>query len=218
MKTALVIGATGLVGTQLVDLLIKDDRFSTIKIFVRRTTGRKNAKIQEHIIDFDKQEQWKQMVTGDVLFSSMGTTIKKAGSQDAQYKIDYTYQYNFAKAAAENGVAAYVLVSSAGASAQSKIFYNRMKGELENAVKQLPFAHISIMQPGILAGNRQEFRPGEKIGIAVMSVFKYIPGLTRFRPIDANIVAKAMINASFKNKKPVATYTLQQVFDEAETA
>lgn len=218
MKTAIVLGATGLVGTQLVDLLMKDDRFTTIKIFVRRTTGRKNAKIQEHIIDFDKPDQWKTLVTGDVLFSAFGTTIKKAGSQDTQYKIDYTYQYDVAKAAAENGVATYVLVSSAGASPNSKIFYNRMKGELERDVKQLPFRNIHIFQPGILAGNRLEFRAGEKIGIAVMSVFKYIPGLKQFRPIDAKIVAQAMINASFQNKKPVATYTLQQVFDEAETA
>jgi uncharacterized protein YbjT (DUF2867 family) len=107
-KIAIVIGATGLVGSQLVQLLLKDDRFSKIKILARRGTGITNSKLQEHIINFNHPEQWKHLVTGDVLFSALGTTLKTAGSKEAQYKIDHTYQFNVAKAAAENQVPDYV--------------------------------------------------------------------------------------------------------------
>ena len=139
MKTAVVIGATGLVGSELVALLLADSRFETVKVFVRRSTGRQHPKLEEHLVNFDAVETWKEQLTGDVLFSAMGTTLKQAGSKDAQYKIDYTYQYNVAKAAAENGVPQYVLISSAGASPKSRIFYSRMKGELEESVKKLTF-------------------------------------------------------------------------------
>ena len=123
-----------------------------------------HAKLQERIVNFDAVPEWKALLTGDVLFSSLGTTLKQAGSKEAQYKVDFTYQYNIAKAAADNGVSQYVLVSSAGASPQSRIFYSRMKGELEEAVKTFSFPHITILQPGILQGERDEFRLGERIG------------------------------------------------------
>lgn len=215
MKTALVIGATGLVGSHLLRQLLADDRFEKVKIFTRRSTGIQNPKLEEYIIDFDQPEQWQHLLTGNVLFSALGTTLKKAGSKPAQYKIDYTYQYNMAKAAAANGVADYVLVSSAGASVDSKIFYSRMKGELERDVMQLPFKHIHIIQPGILVGQRKEKRAGEKIGIALLSVLYHIPGLTAYKPIPAETVAKAMINASFDESKSLQVHTLQGVFDLA---
>ena len=162
MKTAVVIGATGLVGSHLVDLLLQDNRFDKVKIFVRRTTGITNSKLEEHIINFDDTDTWQNKVTGDVLFSALGTTIRQAGSQPAQYKIDYTYQYNFAKTATQNGVRTYILISSAGARANARLFYSRIKGELEEAVRKLSFAHIHIIQPGILTGPRSENRLGEK--------------------------------------------------------
>jgi len=108
MKTAIVIGATGLVGNELVQLLIKDSRFEKVKVFARRTTGLQHNKLEEHLINFDAPDTWKKQVTGDVLYSSMGTTIGVAGSKEAQYKIDYTYQYQAAKIAANNGVQEYV--------------------------------------------------------------------------------------------------------------
>lgn len=211
-KTALVIGATGLVGRQLVEQLLADARFGKVRVFVRRSLERRHPKLEEHIVDFDRPQDWREQVKGYVLFSALGTTIKKAGSQEAQYRIDHTYQYETAQAAAQNGVPVYVLVSSAGASEGSRIFYSRMKGELERDVKTLPFSAIHIIQPGILAGQREEFRLGERIGLGLMSVLQYVPGLKAYRPIDASLVARAMIRAALREEPGVYTYTLEEVF------
>jgi len=214
-RSAIVIGATGLVGSSLVQLLLKDNRFSTIKIFVRRSTGIQHVKLEEHIINFEEPNQWQHLVNGDVLFSALGTTLRQAGSKEAQYKIDYQYQYNFAKAAAQNGVPVYVLVSSAMASERSRIFYTRMKGELERDVKPLPFQNIHILQPGVLAGKRTESRMGEKVGIKILRFLNSIGIAKQQKPIDAAIVAQAMINVSFKTAQRVSVYSLLQVFEAA---
>jgi uncharacterized protein YbjT (DUF2867 family) len=196
MKKALVIGATGLVGKQLVSQLLEDSGFSEVICFVRRPSGVTHPKLTEHLVDFKSPDSWSQMITGDVLFSCMGTTIRTAGSQEAQWEVDYTYQWNTAERAAANGVAHYVLLSAAGVTPGSRIFYNRMKGELDEAVQQLPFRQIDIIRPSILAGNRQEVRTGERIGIAVMGALRFIPGVRKYRPIMDVTVARAMISAS----------------------
>ncbi len=212
MKTAIVIGATGVTGTQLVAQLLKDSRFEQVKVFVRRPTGITNNKLQEHIVNFNQPDSFRKLVTGDVLYSAMGTTLKAAGSKEAQHLIDYTYQYNMAKIAAANGVNALVLVSSAGANASSKIFYSKMKGELERDVQLLPFDAIHIIRPGMLAGDRKEHRGGEKIGIAVMNLVSKIPGLHALKPILGAEVAQAMINATFKDQLGIHSYSLGEVF------
>src|SRR5687768_5421023 len=167
---ALVIGATGMVGSQLIQQLLADKRFEKIRVFSRRSLDIKHQKLEEHLINFDYPEQWKGLVRGNVLFSALGTTLSKAGSKGAQFKIDYKYQYQFAKAASENGVPQYVLVSAAYASPSSKIFYSRMKGILEKDVKKLSYQNITILKPGMLSGERKEERTGEKIGITVSNL------------------------------------------------
>ena len=132
---ALVIGATGATGKDLVNKLLEDKDFQEVHAFVRRPLNIKNEKLKAHVVDFEKPEEWKDLVKGDVAFSCLGTTLKDAGSKDAQRKVDFDYQYQFAKNAKENEVEDYILVSSYGANPNSKIFYSRMKGELEKEVK-----------------------------------------------------------------------------------
>lgn len=198
-KKAILIGATGLVGSHILQLLLLDERYESVKVLHRRSTGISHPKLIEHIINFDDQESWKMLVFGDHLFSALGTTLKKAGSKDAQYKIDYTYQYNFAKIASENGVSNYALVSSLGANPDSGSFYPRIKGELDKAVQELSFNNTLILRPSFLDGNRDEFRLGERIGIAVAKVVCKIPGLKKYHPIKAETVANAMIEGVNKN-------------------
>ncbi len=213
-KTAIVIGATGLVGSHLVQLILTNKKYKLIKIFTRRSLGLESNKIKEFIVDFNNIDSFSKDLTGDTLFSSMGTTIKSAGSKKAQYMVDFTYQYMIAKAASDNGVKNYILVSSAGANASSKFFYMRMKGELDEAVKELDFSNINIIRPASLDGNRNEERTGEKIAIKVTNgMAKLIPGLKKYRPIHANIVAKAMINANNKvNYAKYTIYSYEEVF------
>ena len=214
MKKAVVIGGTGMVGVQLIKLLIETDAFSEIVSLVRRSSGVKHPKLNEHIIDFDKPETWGQWVTGDVLFSTLGTTLAKAKSKDNQYRIDFEYQYITAEIAAKNGITNYVLVSSAGASSKSTIFYSQMKGKLEDAVSVLPFKTISILRPGQLDGERTEKRAGEKAGLSVMYFMNKLGLLKRYRPIQAEQVARAMINAARKTES--ASYTLAEMHKLAE--
>lgn len=214
MKKAIIIGATGMVGTQLIQLLIENEEYSEIVSLVRRPGGVKSPKLVEHVINFDMPETWSKYMSGDVLFSTLGTTIAQAKSRDAQYRVDFKYQYSVAEIAANNNVPHYVLVSSAGANSNSKVFYSRIKGELEDAVRKLPFEYTHILRPSILAGNRIQNRTGEKAGIQIMNALNKVGLFKRYRPIDANIVARAMIQAA--ERKQSATFTLDEVFKLAD--
>ncbi|MDR1056381.1 MAG: NAD(P)H-binding protein [Prevotellaceae bacterium] len=210
-KKAIVIGATGLVGSELIDLLLQDDNFGEIAAFVRRPILIEHPKLKQHIIDFAQSGNWQSLVTGDVLFSALGTTLRQAKGKANQYRIDYTFQYNFAKIAAENGVKEYVLVSSAGANAKSMFFYMRMKGGLENAVLQLPFSKIVIIRPAQLYGNRKEKRTGENLGLMFTKAMNKIGLIKSFLPIHARTVARAMIN-SLKTGNQHNFYSKNELF------
>ncbi|GLR17151.1 NAD(P)H-binding protein [Portibacter lacus] len=209
---AIVIGATGLVGSSLVEQLITNESYDEIRILHRRTTGFEDAKIKESVIDFDQPESFRDKVKGDVLFSALGTTMKTAGSKEAQYKVDYEYQYEVAKMAAEKGVPTYVLVSSSGADSSSSIFYTRMKGELEDAVLKLPFKKVILLQPSVLDGDRQEKRLGEKVGIVVGKLLAWVPGIRKYRPIHVDVVAQGMINSVDKSPLGTTVYKLDEIF------
>ena len=214
MKKAIVIGGTGMVGAQLVNLLIENKTFSEVVSLVRRASGVVHPKLNELIIDFEKPEEWINFVVGDVLFSTLGTTIAQAKTKAAQFKVDFTYQFAVAEIAAQNSVSNYVLVSSAGADSKSAVFYSQMKGKLEDAVKLLPFNVISILRPGQLDGNRIENRIGEKIALSIVHGLNKIGILKKFRPIQAYDVAKAMIHASQKSESGI--FTLAEVHELAK--
>lgn len=211
-KTAIIIGATGLVGSQVLLLLLNDERYEKVKVFHRRSTGIQHPKLEEHVIDFDHIEEWKAMLIGDELYSALGTTIKKAGSQEAQYTIDYTYQFETAQAAAENGVKRYSLVSSAGANPRSRGFYPQLKGKLDAAVEDLSFEITTILRPSFLEGDRQEDRMGESIGIRLAKIFTKIPGLSKYRPIPAETVARGMIRSLNSCPMGYHIFELDEIF------
>jgi len=195
MKTAIVIGATGLVGEELVNQLIENKEYDAIKLFVRKPASFVHPKVQEQIINFGQPESWTSLVVGDALFSTLGTTIKTAKTKENQYRVDFTYQYEFAKAASANGIPVYVLISSLGANAKSAVFYSRMKGELDEAVAKLPFRRSVIFRPSILDGNRKEKRPMEKISLAIMRRLSRVM-MKQYRPTPVDLLATKMIEES----------------------
>ncbi len=197
-KTALMIGSTGLVGEQLTLQLLDHPAFEKVRIFVRRKTGIEHPRLEEYIIDFDHPENWTELVKGDILFSTLGTTIKTAKTKENQYRVDFTYQYEFAKAASANGVPVYVLVSSLGANVKSAVFYSRMKGELDEAVAKLPFRRSVIFRPSILDGNRKEKRPMEKISLAIMRRLSRV-AMKQYRPTPVDLLATKMIGESLNS-------------------
>jgi len=192
---ALVIGATGATGKDLVNQLLNDKDFEEVDVFVRKPIDIQNNKLNVHVVNFEKPKEWKSMVKGDVVFSCLGTTLKTAGSKDAQRKVDYDYQYEFAKAAKENNVEDYILVSAYGANPNSKIFYSKMKGELEEAVKQLHFTKITIFKPGMLE-RKDSDRAGEVLGSRIIKFANKLGLLESQKPLPTYILAKAMIKSS----------------------
>ena len=208
---ALLIGATGATGKDLLHLLLQDNAFHRVDIFVRRNLDIQHEKLKVHVIDFDKPEQWKHLVKGDVLFSCLGTTLKAAGSKEAQWKIDYDYQYQFAKAARENNVHSYVLVSADFASPNSFFYYSKMKGQLEVAVKALGFPKLTIFNPPVLIRKNSD-RPAEVAGWKVIKFFNKIGLFRSQKPLPTEILAQAMINAAKSNVSGVSTYKPQDIW------
>ena len=192
---ALIIGATGATGSDLLELLLADSKTESVEIFVRRSPEIKHDKLTVHLIDFDKPEQWSHRVKGDILFSCLGTTLKDAGSKAAQWKVDHDYQYLFAKAAKENGVGSCVLVSSVNASAKSPIFYARMKGELEEDVRKLGFPRLIIFRPPSLI-RRESDRTMERVGVRVLRFLNRLGLFRSMQPMPTDLLAKAMLHAA----------------------
>lgn len=199
MKT-IVIGATGLVGRSIITQLLIHPEVSEVKVFARRSTDIHNPKLIEHIVDFEKMNGWKHEVTGDVLFSALGTTLKTVGTKDAQYRIDHDYQLMVALAAASHQVSTYVLISSVNASSTSPFFYLKMKGELEDKVRTLGFKSVSILRPGPLKGHRERPRLMEEISTAILS---RLPVGSGMKPVEGDQVAKVAINCGLRAQSGV---------------
>lgn len=212
---ALVIGATGATGKDLVNQLLQDKDFEEVNIFVRKPIDIQNEKLKVHIVNFENPEEWKDKVHGDVAFSCLGTTLKAAGSKEAQRKVDFDYQYEFAKAAKENNVGDYILVSAYGANPKSKIFYSKMKGELEEAVKKLHFEKITIFKPGMLE-RKDSDRTGEVLGSRIIKFANKLGLLESQKPLPTDVLAKAMINSSKIKSNGYSSIKLGNIFCFAE--
>ncbi|SDI66628.1 NAD(P)H-binding [Chryseobacterium taeanense] len=208
---ALVIGATGATGKDLVNQLLQDKDFEEVNIFVRKPVDIQNEKLKVHVVNFENPEEWKSKVKGDVAFSCLGTTLKAAGSKEAQRKVDFDYQYEFAKAAKENNVGDYILVSAYGANPKSKIFYSKMKGELEEVVKKLHFEKITIFKPGMLE-RKDSDRTGEVLGSRIIKFANKLGLLESQKPLPTDVLAKAMIKSSKIKSNGYSSIKLGNIF------
>lgn len=208
MKTAIIIGSTGLTGGYLLAELIANPTYSKIIVLVRKASQQNNPKIKELVVDFNKLSDFKNKIIGDDVYCTIGTTIKKAGSQEAFTKVDLEYPLSIAKIARENGANHFLLMSSLGANASSGNFYLKTKGTLENALRDLNFDSFSIFRPSILLGPRREFRLGEKIGIFFMQLFSFLllGSLKKYRPIHVKQVAYAMVAAGEIGEKGIRVW------------
>lgn len=217
--TAILLGATGLVGDALLQQLLESGNY-VVKAFVRRSTGITHPNLEEHLVDFDRLPQWAELIQGEVLFIAMGTTRRKAGSKKAQYKIDYTYPYEVAQKAASAGFKHCVLVSSIGANARSRLFYLRIKGELEESLKALHFHKLTILRPSLLTGEREEKRWMEEMaGIWMPRLIRLFPALSGRRPIPGSVVARAMRKAvEGKETDAFKVFEGAEIFDLAGEA
>ena len=179
---ALIIGGTGATGKDLVSLLLEDDTISEVHSFVRRAPSSAHPKLKSHVVDFEQPDTWAELLRGDIAFSCLGTTLAQAGSEEAQWRVDYDYQWQFAERCRKNGVPVFVLVSAAGADAKSSMFYNKMKGKLEDAVKALNFPKLLIFQPSLLV-RRHSDRTGENMGMKVINFLNKIGLFKRYKPM-----------------------------------
>ena len=212
MKTAIVLGSTGLVGKQLVERLSKEQGVEKVIAITRRPVEYTSEKVVNEVINFDELAKYSDVFKGDVLFSCLGTTLKQAGSVKAQRKVDYDYQYEVTKMSAENEVGHYILVSSSGANANSKSAYLKMKGELERDALLLPFQRISILQPSLLIGERNHFRLGEVLGSWILPTLCKLPFLKKYRPITGDEVAKKMVRTALIAGGAKENFTLDELF------
>lgn len=213
MRSAIVVGATGLTGTSLIEQLCENDDYVSVIVIARRELQYKHPKLEVKIRNFDTLEE-RDIEFAHELYCCLGTTIKKAGSREAFEKVDFEYPLAIASLAKKRGIPHMLVITAMGANEQSSIYYNRVKGKLEQALMELGLQRLSIIRPSLLVGQREEFRFGEKLGETVLKLIKplLIGPLKRVRSIDASQVAKAMIVIALHGKKqPVTIYASQDL-------
>lgn len=191
---ALIIGATGATGKDLLDILLQDQAYTEVVIFIRRASGMVHPKLREILTDFDKPEDVSELIKGDVLFSCLGTTLKAAGSKEKQWHIDYEIPSKFAAIARQNAVSKMVLLSAYGASATSGVFYSKMKGKLEDNISSLSFDQCIIFKPGLLL-RKNTNRSGERIMAGILNFLNRLGIIRKFRPLPTSVLAEKLAKA-----------------------
>jgi len=212
-KKAILLGASGLIGSHLLQLLLASSKFSSITIFVRKPLGIKNEKLTEIITDFSQISKLKELITGDFVFSCLGSTKSKTPDLKEYRRIDHDIPVEVAGFAAENSVRQFHLVSSLGANPKASNFYTKMKGETEEDIKQIQIPSIHIYQPSLLRGERKENRLFEKIALQITKLIDPLltGSLKKYRSIEIEKVAQAMYNQSLKQQMGIFTYQSDQI-------
>lgn len=195
MKTAIILGATGLTGGILLQKLIKDPAYGKVILFSRSPVAVKDDKIEEHLIDLFKLEEYGELFNADVVYCCIGTTKSKTPDEDTYRKIDYGIPVAAAKLCKENGIETFEVISSMGSNPKSKVFYNRIKGEMEEAVLAQNIGNTYIFQPSLIAGDRVEKRFFENLAKNALKVlnFALVGPLEKYRSIHPEVIARAMI-------------------------
>lgn len=216
-KTALIVGASGLVGQHLLHILLHNEAYDRIVVLVRSSLNKQHPKLIEHIVSFDMLEDQPSLFAVDDVFCCLGTTIKKAGSQEVMYRIDVDYPYTIAKLSQQQGAQQFLVVSAMGANPQSSIFYSRMKGDLEQKLAKLAYPSLSILRPALLLGERNEVRVGERLGsiVAKGTAWLMTGPLRKYKAIEGKQVAQAMFNLSQQNNAGVHIYDNKQLHELA---
>jgi uncharacterized protein YbjT (DUF2867 family) len=200
-KTALITGGTGLVGTHLINCLIDSAEYDEIKVLVRKGSKYHMDLVTIIEVDYDHLSNFNKLLNADIVFCCLGTTMKKAGSKEQFYKVDFSYPLDLAKIVKANGCEHFNIITASGANAKSMFFYNRVKGEVESALGQLNFKNLNIFRPSLLLGERNEQRAGEQIGAVLAKIINpfLIGRLKKIRAIQAKVVARAMRKISMEN-------------------
>jgi len=202
---AIIAGASGLIGSELLSILLKQPEYDTITILVRKPTGIKDKKLTEVIVDFDKLDNYSELINGHAVFCCLGTTKNKTPDERIYRKIDHDYPVKLAQLALKNRVSQYHLVSSLGANANSSVFYTKLKGETENDIKSVGLPLLHIYQPSLITGDRKEYRLAEQIITPIMRIIDplLMGGLKKYRSIPAKTIAMAMFKQSINNDEGV---------------
>lgn len=202
-RIAVVVGATGLIGSWVVEKLLKSNKYHQVRVLTRKMFLINDPHLESIIFDFDNPSP--DLVWGDDIFCCLGTTMAKAGSKEAFYKVDFSYPVQIATMALANGAKRFAIVTAMGADSKSAIYYNRVKGEVEDALKDLGYQSLLIFRPSLLLGNRTEKRLGERIGEQFMKLFKpLIPG--KYRAVEAEKVAAAMVLITTSSVRGTVVY------------
>jgi len=211
-KTALIAGATGLIGNELLQILREGTYYQKIYVLTRRELNLSGARVAQLLLNYDTFTSADLPEVDDV-YCCLGTTMKNAGSKEAFRKVDYEFPLKIAKLSRTNGAKQYILVSSMGADKNSSIFYNQVKGETENALLAVAYPALHIFRPSILLGDRKENRTGEKVAQQVMKgVAPLLKGkLKNYRPVEGQAVAKAMFVAAQQNLQGPHLFESEQI-------
>ena len=212
-KTALLLGASGLVGGHCLGFLLEEPSYTRVIVLVRKALPVMHEKLVQYVVDFDELENLGNCIPVDDVYYCLGTTIKRAGTQEAFRKVDFDYTVKLAALAQHCGATQFLLVSSLGADAHSRIFYNRVKGDVEEAIRKIPFTACNIFRPSLLVGERKEHRTGEKAAAVLMKALKPVMTglLTKYRSIQARDVAQAMVHIAQMDLQGVNIFESQRI-------
>lgn len=212
-KKAILVGASGLIGSLLLDLLLQHPEYTEVLALVRKEIPVQHAKLNRLVIDFDHLADHSKSITGDAIFSCLGTTMKKTPDLSVYRKIDHDYPLQLAQIGRQNGVAQYHMVSSLGANAAASNFYLKTKGQVEEDLKKVGLQRLCIYQPAFLTGDRKESRTAEKFLIPLMKLVNPLlsGSLKRYRSIAAATVAMAMYKQSLITQEGVFVYPSDKI-------